>query len=64
MLSCIEFETKINQNGLISLPDQYQKEFAPDEQIKVIIIKPQEIRLHNAFLNGYSDEDEGLYDDY
>jgi bifunctional DNA-binding transcriptional regulator/antitoxin component of YhaV-PrlF toxin-antitoxin module len=62
MLSCIEFNTKIEEKGLILLPEKYQDEFNPDDQIKVIIIKTQEIRDHNAFLNGYSQEDDGLYD--
>jgi hypothetical protein len=30
MLSCIEFETKIDKNGLILLPEKYQQEFNPD----------------------------------
>jgi hypothetical protein len=64
MLTCIEFETKIESNGLISLPEQYQQEFNQNEQVKVIIIRPQEIRDHSAFLNGYVSEDEGLYDEY
>ncbi len=62
--SCIEFETTIDKNGLIALPQKYQQEFNSDEQVTVIIIKPQEIRDHSAFLNGYSEEDEGLYDEY
>lgn len=64
MLSCIEFNTKIEEKGLILLPKKYQNEFNTDDQIKVIIIKTQEIRDHSAFFNGYNEEDEGLYDDY
>jgi hypothetical protein len=27
-------------------------------------LEPDKIKNHNAFLNGYAPEDEGLYDDY
>ncbi len=58
-----EFQTKIN-NGLIQLPEEYQQEFNPDQEVKVIILQPTQIREHTAFLNGYTVEDEGLYDEY
>jgi hypothetical protein len=32
-----EFQTKIN-NGLIQLPEEYQQEFNPDQEVKVIIL--------------------------
>ena len=58
-----EFQTKIN-NGLIQLPEEYQQEFNPDQEVKVIILQPAQIREHTAFLNGYTLEDEGFYDEY
>lgn len=58
-----EFQTKIN-NGLIQLPEEYQQEFNPDQEVKVIILQPTQIREHTAFLNGYTVEDEELYDEY
>jgi hypothetical protein len=35
-----------------------------DSQKGLSEVKPSDIRDHSAFLNGYSPEDEGLYDDY
>ena len=63
----LTYEIEIQSGETLTLPQSLIDQVGEGNWI--ISIKPkssqtEEIRIHNAFLNGYAEEDEGLYDDY
>ncbi len=63
------YDIFLKPGELLRLPEQAGKILGPGHwqvSIRPAETNPAEIpiRDHSAFLNGYSPEDEGLYDDY
>lgn len=62
----LTYEIEIRSGETLILPQSLLDQVG--EGSWIISIQPKspqaEIRVHNAFLNGYTQEDEGLYDDY
>jgi hypothetical protein len=65
----ITYDVVLQPGEPLTLPEEAAKVIGPGHW--VVSIRPAErdtrnmpIRNHSAFLNGYSAEDEGLYDDY
>ena len=59
------FTVEIEEGEKLTIPDSIGKDIGKGKWL--ITIQPNSIdsvRTHNAFLNGYFPEDEGLYDDY
>jgi hypothetical protein len=68
-LVSLTYEVEIQPGEELTLPEQLKKNVRPGRWLitiqPVILKKTAElIRNHNAFLNSYAMEDEGLYDDY
>ncbi|NJP08606.1 MAG: hypothetical protein HC866_03310 [Leptolyngbyaceae cyanobacterium RU_5_1] len=63
----LTYEVELQQGEKLSLPDSIATRIGAGRWL--IIIKPvsesfiEPVRSHDAFLNGYAPEDEGLYDD-
>lgn len=63
----ITCEINLQPGETLKLPDSIIKQIGAGKWIVTIQSKPQETEItrnHQAFLNGYAPEDEGLYDDY
>ena len=61
-LSC---EIELLSGETLTLPDEIINQIGVGRWLISIAPAPLEpIRQHDAFLNGYAPEDEGLYDDY
>ena len=65
----LTYEVEVKKGEKFSLPKNAVKQIKPGKWLISIApaTKPvdlQVIRGHGAFLNGYAEEDEGLYDDY
>ena len=63
----LTYEIEIQSGETLNLPQSLVDQIG--EGSWIINIQPkspqtEKIRVHNAFLNGYTEEDEGLYDDY
>lgn len=66
----LTYEVELKKGEAFSLPDEMIKQLKPGKWL--ISIRPSEKKMalskpprqHQAFLNSYADEDEGLYDDY
>ncbi len=63
----LTYEIEIQPGETLTLPKSLVEQVGEGRWI--ISIQPklnqaEKIRNHNAFLNGYASEDEGLYDDY
>jgi hypothetical protein len=65
----LTYEIEIQPGETLTLPKSLVEQVGEGHWI--ISIQPklnqdqvEKIRNHNAFLNGYASEDEGLYDDY
>lgn len=66
----LTYEVELKKGEVFSFPDEMIKQLKPGKWL--ISIRPSEkeialsepLRQHQAFLNSYADEDEGLYDDY
>ena len=63
----LTYEIEIKPGETLTLPKSLVEQIGAGSWI--ISIQPKldenrKIRVHNAFLNGYAPEDEGLYDDY
>ncbi|HEX8396955.1 MAG TPA: hypothetical protein VF644_05990 [Pyrinomonadaceae bacterium] len=59
------FEVYLENGEKLKLPEQLVENLGAGKWLITIQPKASEsIRTHDAFLNGYSEEDEGLYDDY
>jgi hypothetical protein len=63
----ITYEIELRPGEKLTLPSSLVDKIGAGNWVITIQPKstePDIIRNHNAFLNGYSPEDEGLYDDY
>ncbi len=63
----LTYEIEVQPGETLTLPQSIVEQVGVGSWIITIQPKPEEtekIRNHNAFLKGYSLEDEGLYDDY
>jgi hypothetical protein len=60
--SPLTFEIELKEGEKLHLPDALVASVGPGRWL--VSIQPYEIRNHQAFLNSYSPEDEGLYDAY
>ena len=63
----LTYEIEVQPGETLTLPKSLVEQVGVGSWIITIQPKPKEtekIRNHNAFLNGYAPEDEGLYDDY
>ena len=61
----LAFEVEIEEGEQLNLPSSIVQRIGKGKW--VITIQPKTLvsdRLHSSFLNSYSPEDEGLYDDY
>ena len=65
----LTYEIELKKGEAFSLPKEAIKQLKTGKWL--ISIRPvakeldlRPIRRHGAFLNGYAEEDEGLYDDY
>lgn len=63
----LTYEIELQSGETLTLPQSLVEQVG--EGSWIISIQPkldrtEKIRNHNAFLNGYASEDEGLYDDY
>ncbi len=65
----LTYEVELKKGEKFSLPKEAVKQIKPGKWLitimpssKMFDLKP--VRVHSAFLNGYADEDEELYDDY
>ena len=61
----LAFTVEIEEGEKLTIPDSIGQDIGKGKWL--ITIQPNSldsIRTHNAFLNAYSPEDEGLYDDY
>jgi hypothetical protein len=59
----LTFEVEIRAGEKLSIPDTLIEGIGEGKWL--ITIQPNlSTRSHNSFLNSYSPEDEGLYDDY
>lgn len=62
----LTYEIELQPGETLTLPESLVAQIGAGSWI--ITIQPksttEEIRNHQAFLNGYAPEDEGLYDDY
>lgn len=61
-LSNLTFEVEVGAGEKLSLPDTLTEVIGEGKWL--ITIQPLSTRSHDSFLNSYSQEDEGLYDDY
>jgi len=66
-LTHLEYEVELEPGEKLSIPAALIESVGPGHW--VITIRPADrsvspVRGHGAFLNGYSAEDEGLYDDH
>jgi hypothetical protein len=64
-LSELVYEIELREGEVFSLPKDASDIVGPGQW--TVSIRPTEqsaIRSHKAFLNSYSADDEGLYDDY
>jgi hypothetical protein len=60
----LTFAIEIDEGEKLTIPDSIGRDIGKGKWL--ITIEPnaaEPIRNHNSFLNGYSSEDEGLYDD-
>jgi hypothetical protein len=60
-------EIEIGPGECLRLPDDLARQFSEGTWILSIRAKgldAEHFRVHEGFFAGYSDEDEGLYDDY
>lgn len=60
------YEIEVGPGECLRLPDEVARQF--EEGVWVLTVRSKSLDLehfrdHTAFLSGYSDEDEGLYDD-
>lgn len=65
----LTYEIEVKQGKKLTLPESLTNNLEPGRWLITITPITQEsnptmIRNHNAFLQGYAPEDEGLYDDY
>ncbi len=63
--STLSFEVKVNEGEEFTIPDSIIKKVSTGDWI--ITIQPKSStskRSHKAFLNGYCQEDENLYEEY
>lgn len=63
----LTYEIDLQPGETLTLPESLVAQIGAGSWIITIQPKPklkEEIRAHQAFLNGYAPEDEGLYDDY
>ena len=62
----LTYEIDLQPGETLTLPESLISQIGAGSWIITIQSKPktEEIRNHQAFLNGYAPEDEGLYDDY
>ncbi|MEM8780818.1 MAG: hypothetical protein AAGF26_18525 [Cyanobacteria bacterium P01_G01_bin.49] len=63
----ITYEIELQAGEKLTLPSSLVDKIGAGNWVITIQPKSTEIetiRNHNAFLNGYAPEDEGLYDDY
>ena len=61
----LAFTVEIEEGEKLTIPDSIGLDIGKGKWL--ITIQPNSInpvRTHNAFLNAYSPEDQGLYDDY
>jgi hypothetical protein len=59
----LTFEVEVRAGEKLSIPDTLIEGIGEGKWL--ITIQPNlPTRAHNSFLNSYSSEDEGLYDDY
>ena len=66
-LNNLTYEIELQPGENLTLPESLVAQVGAGSWIVTIRPKPKltdEIRDHQAFLNGYAPEDEGLYDDY
>jgi hypothetical protein len=59
-------EIEVGPGESLVLPDEIARQFSEGTWVLSIYSKDERderLRDHSAFLNGYCDEDEGLYDD-
>lgn len=65
----LTYEVELKKGEKFSLPKEAIKQIKPGKWLISIMPASTELNLksvrgHGAFLNSYSEEDEGLYDDY
>jgi len=65
----LTYEVELKKGEKFSLPQEAVKQIKPGKWLISIApaikaVSSQPVRGHGAFLNGYVEEDEGLYDDY
>lgn len=63
----LTYEIELQPGETLTLPQSIVEQVGAGNWIITIQPKPietEKIRNHNAFINGYAPEDEGLYDDY
>jgi hypothetical protein len=61
----IVYEIELREGEVLSLPQNAKEIIGPGQW--TVSIRPSDqppMRSHEAFLNSYSAEDDGLYDDY
>ncbi len=69
LLVNLTYEVELKEGEVFSLPEEAVKHIPPGKWWISITPAPQQnngkqVRDHSAFLNSYTDEDEGIYDDY
>ncbi|MGH7998256.1 MAG: hypothetical protein ACREPR_02180 [Brasilonema sp.] len=47
MLNAIEFKAEI-KNGIIKIPEEYQRDFEEETEVQIIVIKPEKIATSQA----------------
>lgn len=66
-LTTLTYEIELKPGEKLNLPESILENITTGRWVITIQQKAEEsesTRSHNAFLNGYTPEDEGLYDDY
>jgi hypothetical protein len=59
----LAYTVELEPGEKLSLPPALVESVGPGRWILTIRPCPSAVRRHDAFLNGYAPEDEGLYDD-
>ncbi|WGV27854.1 hypothetical protein [Halotia branconii] len=66
-LTTLTYEIELKPGEKLNFPESILENITTGRWVITIQQKAEEsesTRSHNAFLNGYAPEDEGLYDDY
>jgi hypothetical protein len=66
-LTTLTYEIELKPGETLNLPESILENITTGRWVITIQQKAEELkgtRNHDAFLNGYAPEDEGLYDDY